>query len=255
MASTKAADFTGLTVVVTRPAHQAGGLAGAIEAAGGRVLRFPVVAIAPPPNPAAAQAKLADLKSYDWVIFVSANAVSAAFALAGGTLRPGPRTRLAAIGAATAAALTAQGLPLALRPAQEARSETLLDTERFADHFATDDGPPAPVFVVEGRTYPVEVRYRPYGAEHPTDADDRRDQVRAVIDAIDELETSDYAVNTMNALARLGEVEELLAASEQVAQRRIDQILLGIGGIGGILAVLLFLGVVYLRRMARESGA
>jgi ATP-dependent helicase HrpA len=63
-----------------------------------------------------------------------------------------------------------------------------IDTERFAEHFAGPDGAPAPVFVVEGRTYPVEVRYRPYGDDDTDDPHDRRDQVRAVIDALDELE-------------------------------------------------------------------
>ena len=62
-----------------------------------------------------------------------------------------------------------------------------IDTDRFAEHFATD-GVPAPVFVVEGRTYPVEVRYRPYGADNEDDPGDRRDQVRAVVDAVNELE-------------------------------------------------------------------
>lgn len=64
-----------------------------------------------------------------------------------------------------------------------------IDTERFAEHFAGPDGTPAPVFLVEGRTYPVELRYRPYGEDVDGDGDtpDRRDQVRAVIDAVDEL--------------------------------------------------------------------
>lgn len=35
-----------------------------------------------------------------------------------------------------------------------------LDTQRFAEYFAVG-GMPAPVFVVEGHSYPVEVRYRP----------------------------------------------------------------------------------------------
>ncbi|VEG13445.1 ATP-dependent RNA helicase HrpA [Moraxella cuniculi] len=35
-----------------------------------------------------------------------------------------------------------------------------LDTERFASYFS-HNGKPAPVFIVEGRSYPVEVRYRP----------------------------------------------------------------------------------------------
>ncbi len=62
-----------------------------------------------------------------------------------------------------------------------------IDTERFAQHFCDADGAPAPVFVVEGRTYPVEMRYRPYGGDDPDDPSDERDQVRAVIDAVAEL--------------------------------------------------------------------
>jgi ATP-dependent helicase HrpA len=54
-----------------------------------------------------------------------------------------------------------------------------IDPQRFADHF---DG--APVIEVSGRTYPVEVRYRPL----VTDADDDdTDQVTAICDAVDEL--------------------------------------------------------------------
>lgn len=57
-----------------------------------------------------------------------------------------------------------------------------IDTERFSDYF---DG--APVIEVTGRTYPVELRYRPYGASNDADLDDDRDQVQAVCDAVDEL--------------------------------------------------------------------
>jgi len=53
-----------------------------------------------------------------------------------------------------------------------------IDTERFAAHFGG-----APVVEVTGRTHPVEVRYRPIGEE----PDDDRDQVQAVLDAVDEL--------------------------------------------------------------------
>lgn len=63
-----------------------------------------------------------------------------------------------------------------------------IDTDRFAEHFGVD-GVPAPVFVVEGRTYPVDVRYRPFGADNEDDPGDRRDQVRAVVDAVAELES------------------------------------------------------------------
>lgn len=36
-----------------------------------------------------------------------------------------------------------------------------IDPERFAQHFADTSGVPAPIIEVSGRTYPVEVRYRP----------------------------------------------------------------------------------------------
>jgi ATP-dependent helicase HrpA len=71
-----------------------------------------------------------------------------------------------------------------------------IDTERFAEHFATD-GVPAPVIEVTGRTYPVEVRYRPFGADAEEvggddsgddSGPDDRDQVQAVCDAVVELQ-------------------------------------------------------------------
>ena len=57
-----------------------------------------------------------------------------------------------------------------------------IDTARFARHFAFD-GVDAPIVEVTGRTYPVELRYRPFG----TARDDDRDQVQAICDAVDEL--------------------------------------------------------------------
>jgi ATP-dependent helicase HrpA len=60
-----------------------------------------------------------------------------------------------------------------------------IDPERFAEHFKDQrSGEPAPIIEVSGRTYPVEVRYRPAG----DDKDEDRDQVTAITDAIGELE-------------------------------------------------------------------
>lgn len=39
-----------------------------------------------------------------------------------------------------------------------------IDPESFAKHFAAPDGTPAPIVEVSGRTYPVEIRYRPLTA-------------------------------------------------------------------------------------------
>ncbi|MFE2294507.1 ATP-dependent RNA helicase HrpA [Streptomyces sp. NPDC059452] len=55
-----------------------------------------------------------------------------------------------------------------------------IDPERFARHFGE-----APIVEVSGRTYPVEVRYRPLLEEDSEDSD--RDQITAICDAVDEL--------------------------------------------------------------------
>jgi ATP-dependent helicase HrpA len=61
-----------------------------------------------------------------------------------------------------------------------------IDPQRFADHFAEVLGRAVPVIEVSGRTYPVEVRYRPFGPGHDG-ADEERDQTQAILDAVDEL--------------------------------------------------------------------
>ena len=55
-----------------------------------------------------------------------------------------------------------------------------IDAERFANHFASKDGP-APVLQVSGRLYPVEVRWRPFEESRDHDLGD------AICDAVDEL--------------------------------------------------------------------
>ncbi|MFC8227741.1 ATP-dependent RNA helicase HrpA [Streptomyces sp. NPDC057287] len=56
-----------------------------------------------------------------------------------------------------------------------------IDPERFAKHFGA-----APIVEVSGRTYPVEVRYRPLLEDDTDDSD--RDQITAICDAVDELD-------------------------------------------------------------------
>lgn len=73
-----------------------------------------------------------------------------------------------------------------------------IDPESFARHFADAAGEPAPIIEVSGRTYPVEIRYRPLVAEgsggEGEDADDEgaaaedRDVQQGILDALDELE-------------------------------------------------------------------
>ncbi|QDT31514.1 ATP-dependent RNA helicase HrpA [Thalassoglobus polymorphus] len=56
-----------------------------------------------------------------------------------------------------------------------------IDAERFAEFFGTKDSP-APVIEVSGRTFPVELRYRP-----PVEEEDEVDWQRAAADACEEL--------------------------------------------------------------------
>ena len=53
-----------------------------------------------------------------------------------------------------------------------------IDPASFAAHFADADGRPAPVIEVSGRTFPVEIRYRPFASED-TDAAASADTARA----------------------------------------------------------------------------
>lgn len=65
-----------------------------------------------------------------------------------------------------------------------------IDPERFAAHFAQPDGTPAPIVEVSGRTYPVEVRYRPLMEETYADEEGEpvvKDQTEAIVDAVKEL--------------------------------------------------------------------
>ncbi|MFC0003668.1 ATP-dependent RNA helicase HrpA [Micromonospora siamensis] len=68
-----------------------------------------------------------------------------------------------------------------------------IETDRFAQHFADADGRPAPIVEVSGRTYPVEVRYRPLvevteaDEEDDADGENVRDQIQAIGDAVQEL--------------------------------------------------------------------
>lgn len=61
-----------------------------------------------------------------------------------------------------------------------------IDTERFAEHFSrVGDGSDrkVPIIEVTGRTFPVDVRYRPFGSED----DEPVDQPQAIVAAVEEL--------------------------------------------------------------------
>jgi uroporphyrinogen-III synthase len=116
----------GARVLVTRPAHQADNLTRLIEQHGGIAVCLPTVAIVECDNLVAIQKILADLDDFQWLIFVSSNAVNFALKANGGKIAQPKWLRMGAIGQATANALAMAGLTVNLIPEQNYNSEALL---------------------------------------------------------------------------------------------------------------------------------
>lgn len=109
----------GKRVLVTRAESQARELCRALRDAGADPIAVPVLRIVPPEEPALLSRAVADVSSYDWLLFTSANGVEAFFgelALQAGDARRLGGVRIGAIGPATAAALRAQGLRADVMP-------------------------------------------------------------------------------------------------------------------------------------------
>jgi uroporphyrinogen III methyltransferase/synthase len=124
----------GRTVVVTRPRHQAAAFVDRLRDAGADVLCCPSIEIAPPTSWAPADAAIARLDGYDWVVFTSVNGVERFFerlAERRCDVRALHRARLAAVGPQTARALAMRGLLVDLVP-EEYRAEGVAAAMRQA---------------------------------------------------------------------------------------------------------------------------
>jgi uroporphyrinogen-III synthase len=119
--------LTGARILVTRPAHQAQALCALIEQAGGSALRLPLFRIVASAADAELAARLAAAMNADWWLFTSTNAVHVAAAL---SPRPWP-SGIAAVGAATAAALRSIGLADVQVPGANYSGAALLELEPF----------------------------------------------------------------------------------------------------------------------------
>ena len=73
--------LAGINVLVTRPAHQAGGLADRIRTAGGNPILFPVLEILDVTNQRPLLELIDRIDEFDLAIFVSPNAVNKAMSL------------------------------------------------------------------------------------------------------------------------------------------------------------------------------
>ena len=118
--------LAGCTIVVTRPAAQAGHFIGLLDGAGADCIALPTLVI----ERLALEPQLADETretTWDWALYTSTNAVECALE----SLERLPRARhVAAVGRATARALERHGVAVDLRP-ETANSEGLLATPEF----------------------------------------------------------------------------------------------------------------------------
>jgi uroporphyrinogen-III synthase len=119
--------LNGARVLVTRPAHQAENLSRLIAERGGSAIRFPTLAIAAMDDSGTIKNTLAHLDRFQWLVFISANAVTMhSYYMDGGKINQFKSAQIAAIGQATAQALAQAGLPVDLVPASGYNSEALL---------------------------------------------------------------------------------------------------------------------------------
>jgi uroporphyrinogen III methyltransferase / synthase len=103
----------GKRVLVPRPEQQARASARAIRARGAEPIVFPAIEIVPPPDPGPLRQAAAELDSYDWVLFTSANGVDRLFEVIAELERDARafgRARIGVIGPKTAAALRTYGI-------------------------------------------------------------------------------------------------------------------------------------------------
>ncbi|MGZ8175437.1 MULTISPECIES: uroporphyrinogen-III synthase [Methylobacter] len=118
--------LNGACVLVTRPEHQAENLSRLIEQRGGIAVRFPALEIVSRDDDRI-KSTLANLDGFQWVVFISANAVNFALKANSGKIPRTKSVRFAAVGQATAQAMKMAGLPVDLVPEYGYNSEALLE--------------------------------------------------------------------------------------------------------------------------------
>jgi uroporphyrinogen III methyltransferase/synthase len=149
----------GRKVVVTRAQGQAESLSSKLRALGADVVEVPTIEIRPPADPAPLDRAIAQLDSYDWLIFTSANGVRyfvEGLDRSAADLRS-LRARICAIGPATRAAIEALHLKVDLMGAEYV-AEGLL--EAFAAHDLTGKRVLLPRAAVARDLVPAELTRR-----------------------------------------------------------------------------------------------
>ncbi|MDH5544828.1 MAG: uroporphyrinogen-III synthase [Gammaproteobacteria bacterium] len=127
------APLTGLSVLVTRPEHQASAMRALIEIVGGKSILFPVLEIVDPDDLGPIQDTIRQLDKFDIAIFISPNAAEKALNLVRKT-RQWPKTlSVAAVGKGSARTLKNLGILPDIFPSTKFNSEALLEMPQMQD--------------------------------------------------------------------------------------------------------------------------
>lgn len=122
----------GRRILVTRAREQASVLAERINRLGGEALEFPTIAIRPPADYGPLDEAIAQIATYDWIVFTSVNGVDhffGRFRELGRDVREMGPARLCAIGPRTREALEERGFRVAYVP-EEYRAERIAEGMR-----------------------------------------------------------------------------------------------------------------------------
>ena len=135
--------LAGRRVLVVRPAAQGVASAAVLRAAGAEPVLVPLIELTPPTDGGAAlRGAVQHLANYDWLVLTSSNGAERLVEALGDRRLPS-RLRVAVIGPATAGALAAAGVPVALVP------------DRYVAEGLLDAFPPPGDGDVEGRVLVV----------------------------------------------------------------------------------------------------
>ena len=124
-----AKSLLGKKILITRPRQQAGRFAALLREYGAETVEMPTIQIVPPSSWEPLDRSIADIRSYDWLIFTSVHGVQAFLQRC--EVRQRPLTdlqghKICAIGPATAQALQMRGVPVDVMPS-EYRAEAVVE--------------------------------------------------------------------------------------------------------------------------------
>lgn len=131
MTYTPISTLAGKKVLVTRPEHQVAELNRLIQASSGVNINFPVIDVRAKPLSEQETLCLEKIESFDYIFFISVNAVNFALQAIDGKIERLQKAKVVAVGKATANALTEKGIMKIIRPEKGFNSEAILAMPEF----------------------------------------------------------------------------------------------------------------------------